>query len=479
MSGAAGFWLWHAALALSGAALVAWTAPRLQRGLRLSDGARGFWLGAWMLAALPAPLALAWQAWAPMPVSAALPLLTPLQDLPLSLGVSPASPAAASDFPAGAMLLALYLAGVAFGALRWGRALRALRRVLRTAVPLSPAAWPGPRSRAQAAQLQARGVGLASIAQPMSPFALRWPRPAIMLPRALLARLDDAQLCLVLRHEAAHLARRDPQWALLLRVANLLLWFNPWLRGLARRVQLAAELACDAAALGAEKNMRRAYAEAYLETLRMSMAPALPCPAIAFSPQDQGSHRMRIGHIVHGDPHARKRPLLSLALASLALALGGGWTAVQAASSAAPGGVASDAVAFAGPIIAGRISSPYGVMRPKLGALAHNGVDLTAARGTPVHAPAAGTVQVATEHYATQPSYGTVIVLDHGGGWQSVYAHLDALDVQPGDSVAAGERIGRVGSTGKATGPHVHVELHRDGTRIDPASVIETLVGTR
>jgi murein DD-endopeptidase MepM/ murein hydrolase activator NlpD len=303
---------------------------------------------------------------------------------------------------------------------------------------------------------------------------VRWPRPLIALPRTLLARLTDGQLRLVLRHEAAHLARNDPHWALLLRAVGLLLWFNPLLRPLARRVQLASELACDALALGAEKNMRRAYAEAYLETLRLSMARTLPCPATAFSPQDQGSHKMRIGHIVHGDPHARTRPLLALALGALALGLGGGLVAVQASTPAA-----AAPVAFTGPIIEGRISSAFGKMRPSVGPRAHNGVDLSAARGTPVHAPADGTVQVATENYLPQPNYGTVVILDHGNGWQSVYAHLDSLDVAAGDRIAVGERIGSLGSTGKATGPHVHVEVLRDGQRVDPATVIETLVAAR
>lgn len=472
-----GFWLWHAFASLLGAAAVAWLAPRLQHGLRVSAASRGYWLGAWALALLPAPLAITLHGLAPSAVAVALPVLAPLDDLPGAIAASDvAIAAAASSLPLGYLLLWLYGAGVAFGALRWGLALDRLRRLLRTSRPLDPADLPGIASRGECEQLRARGIVLARLDAALSPFALRWPRPTIVLPQALFTRLDDAQLRLVLRHEAAHLARRDPHCALLLRLGGLLLWFNPWLRSLARRVQLAAELACDAAALGApappgaEKNMRRAYAEAYLQTLRMSMAPALPCPAIAFSPQDQGSHRMRIGHIVHGDPHARKRPLRSLALGALALLCGGGLVAVQAAT-AAPA-----AIAFNGPIIDGRISSPYGVVRASVGPKRHNGIDLSAARGTPVRAPAAATVQVATEHYAPQPNYGSVIILDHGDGWQTVYAHLDALDVRAGEQVEAGQQIGRLGSTGKATGPHVHVEVHQHGKRVDPATVISSLV---
>jgi murein DD-endopeptidase MepM/ murein hydrolase activator NlpD len=178
---------------------------------------------------------------------------------------------------------------------------------------------------------------------------------------------------------------------------------------------------------------------------------------------------MRIGHIVHGDPHARKRPVRSLVLGAFALTFGAGLVAVHAAS------MTPTDVDFTGPIISGRISSPYGLVRASLSTQPHHGVDLAGARGTPVMSPAAGMVLIATETYEP-PSYGTVIVIDHGNEWQTVYAHLDSLDVTVGDRVDRGQQIGRLGSTGKATGPHVHVELRRHGERVDPASIIGSLV---
>jgi murein DD-endopeptidase MepM/ murein hydrolase activator NlpD len=475
MSGAPS-WLWHVAASLLGAALVALLAPLLHRRFSLSEASRHYWRAAWLLAALPAPLALAISYFAPAMVTSALPVLAPLGDwtaAPLPPGSAAAGVQAA--VPATAILLLIYASGVGTGALRWAIGAFALRRMLRAALPADASWLPGPASRRELERLTRAGVRIVVMDRRISPFALPWPRATIALPRALRTRLDDAQWQLVLRHEAAHLAHRDAQWALAMRLAGLLLWFNPSLRPLARRVQLAAELGSDAAALGARKDMRRAYAQAYLETLRMSMTRALPCPAVAFSHPDQGSHRMRIGHIVHGDPNARRRPVRSLALALLALTCGGGFAAVQAAAA----GAAPARVVFSGPIIAGRISSDYGTLRPGISQGRHNGVDLTAARGTPVHAPAAGTVQVATATYAPQPRYGTVVVIDHGAGWQTVYAHLDGFDVQAGERVEAGQQIGRVGSTGQATGPHVHVELHREGVRVDPASAIAPLVAAR
>jgi beta-lactamase regulating signal transducer with metallopeptidase domain len=467
------FWLGHALVSALCATVVALLAPRLHRVLGLSHAAHGYWLGAWLLAVLPTPIAMLLQWAMPIAVTSALPTLVALGDMPDAL-IEPGATLAdgPSAIPLGLALLLLYGSGVVIAGMRWLIALRQLRAILRSALPIELDDLRG-RARDEFIRLDARGIRLLMTQAAMSPFALCWPRSIIVVPHTLLTRLDDEQLRLVLRHEAAHLARRDPQWGLLMHIVGVLLWFNPALRSLARRVQLAAELACDRAALAGQKNMRRAYAEAYLEALRMSMTRALACPAIAFSPQTLGSHRMRLEHIVNGDPHARKRPLLSTALAGIALALGASLVTVQAATD-----VTRPPVVFSGPIIEGRVSSAFGTLRPNISRQAHRGIDLTAARGTAVNAPATGTVLVATASYEIQPNYGTVIILDHGDGWQTLYAHLDSLDVAAGDRVDAGQRIGRVGSTGQATGPHVHVEVLRHGERIDPASVIATPVAS-
>lgn len=102
----------------------------------------------------------------------------------------------------------------------------------------------------------------------------------------------------------------------------------------------------------------------------------------------------------------------------------------------------------------------------------HRGVDLAAPLGTPVHAAASGTVAEATANWSVSPSSGTVVVLDHGDGWRTVYTHLDSFEVAAGEHVVAGQTIGRVGSTGRSTGAHLHFEVRRDGEPVDPATVV-------
>lgn len=98
----------------------------------------------------------------------------------------------------------------------------------------------------------------------------------------------------------------------------------------------------------------------------------------------------------------------------------------------------------------------------------HEGLDLANAVGTPIVAATDGEVSLAQ----AKSGYGLTVKVDHGEGVETVYSHLSALAVAPGDVVAAGDRIGAMGCTGSCTGPHVHLEVRRGGTPMDPRSVL-------
>ncbi len=120
------------------------------------------------------------------------------------------------------------------------------------------------------------------------------------------------------------------------------------------------------------------------------------------------------------------------------------------------------------------ISAPYGpMMHPfEKKETLHKGIDFRAKEGTPVLAVAAGTIeQVALDETA----YGHHLVIHHNDSWSSMYAHLDEIRVAEGDRVQAGQVIGTVGNTGLSTGPHLHLELIRDGENVDPAMYIPGL----
>lgn len=122
--------------------------------------------------------------------------------------------------------------------------------------------------------------------------------------------------------------------------------------------------------------------------------------------------------------------------------------------------------------VRGRISGRFGNQRVYNGTpgSAHSGMDIAAGRGTPVKAPAAGTVVLAEpDLYVT----GGTVLIDHGYGIGSNFLHLSKLDVGVGDRVEQGEIIGQVGASGRATGPHLHWGMSWQSTRIDPLLVLE------
>jgi murein DD-endopeptidase MepM/ murein hydrolase activator NlpD len=126
---------------------------------------------------------------------------------------------------------------------------------------------------------------------------------------------------------------------------------------------------------------------------------------------------------------------------------------------------------FAWPV-QGRISGRFGNQRVYNGTpkSPHSGMDIAAANGTPVKAPADGMVSFADPGlYLT----GGTMVLDHGHGISSNFLHLSRIDAKVGDVVKQGDVIGAVGATGRATGPHLHWGMNWFDTRIDPLLVLE------
>jgi murein DD-endopeptidase MepM/ murein hydrolase activator NlpD len=120
--------------------------------------------------------------------------------------------------------------------------------------------------------------------------------------------------------------------------------------------------------------------------------------------------------------------------------------------------------------VAGRPSSGYGLRADPVrgGTVNHPGFDLAATTGTEVSAAARGTVV----HAGPAGTYGNLVTLRHDSGFETRYAHLSAVDVTVGDTVEAGQDIGKVGTTGYSTGPHLHFEVRHDGKPIDPAPLL-------
>jgi murein DD-endopeptidase MepM/ murein hydrolase activator NlpD len=120
--------------------------------------------------------------------------------------------------------------------------------------------------------------------------------------------------------------------------------------------------------------------------------------------------------------------------------------------------------------VAGRVTSAFGRRSDPFTGLPalHRGVDVAAPEGTPIRAAAGGTVLSA----GPRGGYGEAVEIDHGDGTTAIYAHASALLVRAGDPVRPGQEIARVGSSGRATGAHLHFEVREGGRAVDPARAL-------
>jgi len=142
----------------------------------------------------------------------------------------------------------------------------------------------------------------------------------------------------------------------------------------------------------------------------------------------------------------------------------------SAANRAYRAGVTPSNVLLDRPVTGGRLSSPFGLRRFFNGEERnpHSGLDFAVPAGTPIKAPAAGVVSLVGDYFFN----GKTVFLDHGQGFVSMFCHMSAIDVKVGDEVPRGGLVGKVGATGRATGPHLHWNVSLNDARVDPAIFI-------
>ena len=331
-------------------------------------------------------------------------------------------------------------------------------------------------------------------------------RPVVLLPAELLADTDPLRM--ILTHELAHIRRRDCLRKLLFSVCLCVYWWNPacWL--LIVLANRDIELACDALTLrylGADR--RKAYALTLLELAARQAQPHPLCSGFGKPAAEE-----RIQAIMK----AKKIPVYLTAIAVIVAAA----VVTVFATQAEPPANEENAVlaqrmeqqeiAIRETTVALSLpqeqsiedsqpaeettlpAEPIGYVFPLENADAtvldsfgdrpvpdipvnvspkyafHRGVDLEASEGSSVLAVADGTVTVS----ASDLIYGEQITIQHADGMLTTYCHLSERLVSAGDSVQQGQIIGRSGSTGWATGPHLHLEVQLDGEYVDPLEAL-------
>lgn len=300
----------------------------------------------------------------------------------------------------------------------------------------------------------------------VSPFIAGWSHMVLVVP-AYIADMSEQQRQLLIEHELVHLQRRDPQQLLVLRILVALCWFNPVLRLMEQAFIRSMELAVDKAVLQQQPEQALLYGQTLLSSLKQSQAEQMPAlmPGFIQSQANQSFYQQRLQQLFQPTPVLSfwQKWRATTVLCSTALLLNVG--CAQLSFSSPP----EEWVLPVGKV---PINSFYGEKHPFRKNRPHQGLDFGAKRGATVKAAQKGKVLIA-DAKSLNSRYGKAVLIDHGHGYQTLYAHLDGFYVEAGQSVEPGQPIGKVGSTGRVTGPHLHFELLIDGKQQDPAPYLK------
>lgn len=307
-------------------------------------------------------------------------------------------------------------------------------------------------------------------------------RPVVLLPLHLEGRLSEADWECIFRHELMHFKRRDVPTNALFALLAAVHWFNPAIWYGLHRMRIDQEEACDASVL-AKAELRETYASCMVKVLEIGAAGRIGPAGVGFSGyKNQLKRRIRM---IRGFKPTRGRlSLLGLAVIALSAAVMLPSTFATSDETAKPSASVSDLAAPDDPVpareaneqpafmmpAAGKLASPYGerVHPVTLEKELHDGIDIVNAEETPVVAAADGEVLSASYDSVN----GNRIVIRHNDAWSTEYRHLSVLSVQRGQQVKSGETIGLMGSTGQATGPHLHFSVFHDDDYVDPIAAI-------
>eukprot|EP00903_Cladosiphon_okamuranus_P002802 g2800.t1 len=299
-----------------------------------------------------------------------------------------------------------------------------------------------------------------------SPFLAGIRRRTIYLPEAI---TDQRDADIILAHECTHISRGDLLTRPFERFVADVFWFSPFAWMMRRQLDYWREAACDeqTAALTGDNV---AYARALAKTARVTRPhPTQALPVAAFILPRHATLKKRLTQLLERD--ARK-PRQRMALFALAAGLVLAPLSLAHATSAVGNSVFKHAIivdAWA------ELAAPFGKVKYPGWAEKtwHYGVDIKAKKETPLHSPADAKVIYAGK----KADYGYTVDILLEDGRKMRFSSLHKSFVKEGDKVKAGEMIGKVGTTGgSAFGPHVHLEVYKDGKPVDPLEVKDLVI---
>ncbi len=448
--------LWFIAFSLIWTGLLAGGAHLLTRGTVPARFAHTIWRGAAVLSVLPWVIAIGYRLLPNQNTS-------PIPDLPYVGGAAEAMSAnptlqaaaetASSPFIGWAMATILFLgwgARIVMNALCQWR-LQNIKAKAQVNDTIQADHW--------ANILNLRQVPRVATIPNGSPFLAGIKQRTIYLPETVTSQADAD---IILAHECTHVARGDLLTRPFERLVADIFWFSPFAWMMRRQLDYWREAACDqqTAKLTGDSV---AYARALANTARATRPiPFKPLPVAAFILPRQETLKKRLTQLL--EPKAQK-PRRNMAV--LALVFGALLAPLSLAQiSGTPSSIFTHAIVLHEDA---RITSPYGKRKdPWTGQYkVHAGVDIGAEKYAPIFMPADGKVILSKK----KEGYGNTVDVLLADGTKLRFSQLEKAFVAKGDIIKAGTKIGKMGMTGRATGPHLHFEVYVDGEHLDPTKV--------
>lgn len=344
-----------------------------------------------------------------------------------------------------ALVLIGYLSISSFKLFRLGVALKTFQAILRTTELID----------------SCKETGITTVVSPTnhSPFVFGTVKPQIVLPNYFLS-LEASKQRVLIQHELTHISKKDHIAILFWRVLSTFLWVNPLVKKMEWQLIRAIEYRCDNLTINRFEINKHLYASTLLESLKRSVnyndfKPVAQFNSGALCAND---YKNRLTNIVRPNGNGSHNlfikwlPTMSILCCLLLV--------VKEIN-------VTDELNWQHPLENYRLSSPFSSISKIRNYKPHQGVDYVASHGSIVLSAADGIV-VAADDSTLSPNYGKTVLIQHKGGYQTLYSHLNSIEIEAGSWISAGESIGIIGETGKATGVHLHFEVIKDKQRINP-----------
>jgi beta-lactamase regulating signal transducer with metallopeptidase domain len=327
-----------------------------------------------------------------------------------------------------------------------------------------------------------------------TPFTHGILRPVIHLPSSILLKKNWIVIESVIAHEMAHIKRFDTLWLNLQNILQLIYFFNPLVWFVNSQIRQLTETICDQMVLSDKRISAETYGQGILAISRLqthglpdlAMLPGFSAGGRKIIHRIQrlkGDHQMKTKHLLFAlllflsagifvlplSTVAENPPEKEVTLSSNSMGATSKTTLVE---TNAP--ILKDNFGMPVEKSLYKVTAGFGPMKDPISGKDrfHNGIDLSAKRGTPIHAAASGKVVTAMTEFTSGQGSGRYIEIQHENNLKTVYTQLDSVLVSEDQSVKKGEIIGLVGSSGRSTGPHLHFEIRLNDQAVNPEDYI-------